>query len=849
MPVSLQTSLSEWESALTRRFLMAVGEEVGPIRSFDISPETLALAIGADVSAGLQAVVAFRTALLADRRTLYAALEDGVFDSKLLADCLGCFAYLALTIYVDSQLDGDDAQGSDEFRSKLSSFLGVDRRFSRLAGIATMWRSLRDWLTRQAKVGKPFRRLILPEEDGWRQIGFSLRLSFPSRRDHTFLGNFFDQHPGITSDERGMLAALRNLVDRSNASPGLHDAFDEFYRAYFSGQRTLADHRFWKFVLSVAQSRNLPTAADVSLEIHGDEDGLPQFKVDIAGESDKQSVHGTLQSAVEAVAAIGPSDLLATAQAGFIVFKRVGNSRWSAAPQFSDCRGEVKVGLGRRLPAAIGAKLGRLRPSGDWSLTVDPVPIRRAEDALRRLLPKDDLPSIVADFVVTDGVRVGHHWLGRRSVLPRVASELGLPTMRSDEDADAAVPICEEVEPNLYSIVARRPLAGNYEVRSSTNSAKRLQFVANSFVHHVCAPSGVIEMPEWNDVTALRSCAVEPPEHWDDVPERLDDLLEAVYAGGRRGWSESDLIPLLERTLPKVINPWDFLRGLQDASALAPFLRARFRGRSWMLGSVTLIPLRSRTRDFVVLDGCVPALLLDDFRRAVEAVGGRSFRRVRSPWSVPLVGAVGAPIDGLGEKLGWAIRQPTMPGRRPAAFDDAPLRRLDAYEQAYTWSWDAGCFKEDAAPSPIRLARWVHRGGRDHDVYVVSGPTQERRFLSRCSAIVHAHILANRTMYRFEKGELVRVGRDGFLPDAISHWLRHANLVNAGPLAAGHYGYATGQDQAVAVASLLPGAIEAGVTLRSSVDAIASARRSGGVERLIWRDGRVTSGRTRFNPD
>ncbi len=237
MRTDLPTSLSDWEEALTRRFLTTAGEGVGPIRSFDISPETLALAAGADSSVGGQAIASFRKALLADRWTLYSALEDGAFNRKLVADCPGCFAYLALTIFVDSQLDGDDADGSDQFRPKLAAFLGADRKFSNLSGVASMWRSLRDWLARQAKSGKPFRKLILPDDDGWVQIGYSLRLSFPSRRDHTFVGNFFDQHPGITADERAMLETLRNLVDRSSASPGLHDAFDEFHRARLSGQR------------------------------------------------------------------------------------------------------------------------------------------------------------------------------------------------------------------------------------------------------------------------------------------------------------------------------------------------------------------------------------------------------------------------------------------------------------------------------------------------------------------------------------------------------------------------------------------------------------------------------------
>jgi hypothetical protein len=846
MRPDLATSLSDWEEALTRHFLTAAGEGIGPIRSFEVSPETLALASGANPSAGDQAVASFKKALLANRWALYTALEDGDYNSKLVAECPGCFAYLALTIFVDSQLDGDDA-GSDQFRPKLAAFLGMDRSFSNLSGVASMWRSLRDWLARQAKSGKPFRKLILPDDDGWRQIGYSLHLSFPSRRDHTLLGNFFDQHPGITADERVMLRTLRNLVDRSTASPGLHDAFDEFHHSYLSGQRTLADHRFWKFVLSVAKARNVDMPADVSLESYPDEDGLLQFKIDIVGQADKTSVHSTLQSAVETVGRLGASNLRKVADAGYVVFKRVGTARWSAVPRFSDCRGELKVGLSRHLAAAVGSRLGPLRSSGNWSLTVDPVAVAKAEDALRRLLAKGEMPPNISGVTVAGGVRTDHHWLGRRTMLPNIATDLGLPTIRADSDADAQPPICEEIEPNLYAIRADHALAGTFEIRASATTATRLQFVANSFVHDARPPTNVVDIPEWNDTAQLRSRVVEPPREWDDVPERLDDLIEAIYAGSRRGWSESDLIPLLERTLPKEIHRWDFLRSLQDATALMPFLRARFRGRLWMLGTVTLVSLRSLTQDFVLVDGCVPALPLDDFKRAVEAVGGRPFRRMASPWSVPLIGAVGASIDKLRERLDWPTKQATMPGGRPAAFEDAPLRRLDAYQHAYTWSWEAGRFTSDGSRSPVRLARWVHLGERDHDVYVVSGPTQERRFLSRCNAILYAHMLAGRAMYRFEAGQLVRLGGDGFLPDRISQWLRYENLANAGPLASGGYGYAARQDQATTIAKLLPGAIDAGVTLRAAWDVIASVRRSCFAERLVFADGRFVSGRMPFN--
>ncbi len=844
MAADLPRSLADWEGALTRRFLTSAGEGVGPIKSFDISPETLAIAAGFDASAGAEAVSSFRKALLTKRWALYDALEEGRFDRKLASDCPGCFAYLALTIFVDSQRDGDGV--SDQFRPKLAAFLGVDRTFSKLSGVAVMWKALRAWLARQAKEGRPFRKLVLPDDNGWVQIGHTARLSFPSRRDHTLLGHFFEQNPEIASNERAMLAALRNFVDRSSASKGLHDAFDEFYSAYLADQRTLADHRFWKFVLAVAAGRNVDMPMDVLLEVYPDEDGLPHFKIDVAGDPDRASVHATLQGAVQAVSGLGHSNLRMVSEAGYVVFKRVGSARWSAVPRFSDCRGEVKVGVSSRVAAMVGAKLGRMRPSGDWSLTEDPVSIAKAEDALRRLLAKEEPPQLITGVTVSGGVRTDHHWLGRRTVLPRVSTDLGMPTVVAEGGDSSPNVVCKEMETGLYAIRSRRPLAGTFELRCSSTTAARLRFVADAFVHEPQMPSGTVALPEWTDVAELASQVVEAPRDWDAVSEPLDDLLEAIYAGGRRGWGEAELIELLERTLPDDIGPWDFLRSLQDAAFLTPFLRARFRGRMWGLLPATLVPLRSRSEDVVLLDGSLATLQRRDFERAVKSLGGKPFRRMTSPWSVPLVGAVGAPIEDLKARLGWPSTTAKMPGRRPAAFDDDPQRRLDAYRKQSAWSWDAGRFTFDGAASSVTLTRWVHLGERDHDVYVVAGACPERRFVSRCGAIVHAHLAAGKAMYRFEADRLVRLGRDGFLPDRIAKWLRYENLRNAEVLPSGGYAYASGAGQAASIARLMPGAVAVEKTCRPSWDAVASSRRSGYAERLIFTDGRLISGRTPF---
>jgi hypothetical protein len=77
--------IGKWR--LHSAFLAVAGESIGPIRSFDISPETLALAAGVDPSFGDQVVASFKQWLLENRSTLYAALEDGIFNTKLAPDC------------------------------------------------------------------------------------------------------------------------------------------------------------------------------------------------------------------------------------------------------------------------------------------------------------------------------------------------------------------------------------------------------------------------------------------------------------------------------------------------------------------------------------------------------------------------------------------------------------------------------------------------------------------------------------------------------------------------------------------------------------------------------------------
>ena len=185
MPRLLPSTFDDWEQALCRRFLMSETGDAVPVRSFEITPSTLASAIGPnDVADREEVTAAFRNVF--ELGSTFAALEHGNYARLTRVGLPGCFCYLALTLLVDALLDEEIVE-LGAFRAKLRSFLGVERSFSNLGGVARMWSDLQTWLDAAVAQGRPFRALELPPiPPTWTHIGYTLRLSFPSGPRPTF---------------------------------------------------------------------------------------------------------------------------------------------------------------------------------------------------------------------------------------------------------------------------------------------------------------------------------------------------------------------------------------------------------------------------------------------------------------------------------------------------------------------------------------------------------------------------------------------------------------------------------------------------------------------------------------
>jgi hypothetical protein len=853
VPTAAPQSFVGWEKALCEHFFASRDGDVSPICSLEVTPSTLAEACGGDpVEQSDEALQAFRS--IFNTVDVCDALEHGHYQKLDGVQLPGCISYLSLTLLVDSLID-ESIERLGAFRPKLASFLGIERSFSNLTGVADMWRDLQTWLKRESADGKPYRPLLLPSHPpSWTHIGYTLRLSFPSRRDKGLMQHFIDDHRGLLADPRAFLEAFRNIAAGNQASFGMSVAFEEFHHDYLDGRRALGEHRFWLLVQAIAKgtpSSLRPT--ELSIEMSKDQDEAWVFLITIA--SSKEVTRNHLDNLAAAVSAAENADAHQFANSigkGVILFRQIGHARWVAAANLSECVGRIMIGVTPELATRIGNRLGRMDRSGAWRMTQEPVFVAVADEVLTRLGIFTEGSRIIT-VRVFDGVRTGQFWLGRKPFLPRVAAD-GSDIQVEAEDGSAQVR-CTELEgaPGIYRLEATGTIDGRFVLSPMVGKSgtpvwsRRLSFAADALVHETCdiGVSGS-RLRDWKDVDQARPAAPEFSPAWERKKGETDDLIEAIYAGGESGWNEFEIVGLIRDLHGEIVNPWDLLRSLQEATLIQPVLRRQWKGRNWSLVPPGLVKLQGPDGVVIIARGCLGARLSEEFCRAVRGVGGVPWRRSgATPLAPPMIGCVGAEIEALSARLDWPSVPALMPGKRKLAFDTT-LRRTDRYHAASCWNWRDGRFVTPvSSQTKVSLTRWAHSGDRDHDIYVVSSGNQIWHLLSRTSAIVLAHSLAAKPLFRAEDGLLVRICSEGALPDALASASRLRTLVNSGPDGRS-YIYRMPTSELGGIVRIVPNIVE---SFKDSLgeynlNAVSSAIHSGGRIKLTWTKGELSTTRS-----
>jgi hypothetical protein len=807
----------QWERALTRHFLRADGPGgPAPLAFVDASPEELALAVGLPRR---KAADALRDFLSVFNRTqlddvLRYGVEPGMPDG---AEGPGWFRHLMLTCVVASI--SPDIAGSGNFRFRLQELLGLPSPLSDLSALPKLWNDLHRWCNAKRDEGQPYRNLVLPDNLGrMTQIGHSVRIVFPSRHDLQRIVNLYTGFSSGPPRPKELIWRVRQDLDRYSWSQGFEAAFLDFERRYNRGERLIADHPFWAVIRKLAKADDEEETVETGVIATTDIDGFDGFvvtttnpavtrhlgrKMGASSDTDPVAINVGLDELLDVIAAaprlgrdVGLRWLGRTKQEGVLAFGDEGWGAWRACrvPETSRVRLLIRPDVAQRY-------LGRAYAG--WTLT-EPLALGQVGDLLDAVCGRRLEVDEIRSFRLTGGIRIGSSFLGRPRFLPILdvdtECEVALERVRA-ERGDLSI---DTSTSRLYPLMASEPSSGAWrlsirERTAFTRSDILVTLIDRALEHDI---KDIASLPAtWQAEREIKTGEASPvlvdpvARNATGSPNpAILDLIEVLYAGGRTGWAEQDLVQVVATALntegPVV---WDVIRLLQEAGWIEPRLSTLWRARRWFLRNARL--LISECGTVGVLDGAACQIVRDRLEHACRDQGAWFVARSPSEgWSVPTYLVGGARTEYIASVAKLPVEPATVPLARPArAIEFIPsLHSVERREVGSSWDWRAGRFlrRGPGGDDPIALDRLIATGLNARDVYRIRRHGRDVALLeSRAAAILLAHSLASQPLFRYRNaaGHIERISREGHLPLPVAQYLRLSSGCGAAlVLDAGH---------------------------------------------------------------
>jgi hypothetical protein len=704
----------------------------------------------------------------------------------------------------------------NDYRRRLQSVLGWNSQLLGLSGIASLWQQLVAWCEQKRLEGEPYRAIALPNPGSWRQIGYSLRVAFPSRADRRRLGSLLAGRD--IASPRALIALVRRRLDAEAWSDAFKAVFLDFEERYRNGDRLLADHGFWRLVSELpslqtpegdarSQTRvRMLTSIDKDtvLEIEADSRALLETASWNLLENGRATLTGSVGEVFGLIAAlndkkrIGVDRIAADVVSGVVPFVEVmwGTWDWQDDPDLRS----VRVLASDAIKAQTSNRLGWQQVDSGWHIS-DEISSKLFGEVFGAA-DRGEHHERLRSLQVFGGVRTQGTLLGLPRLFPSIAASPGAEIEIQPIRAERGMLTTHVNDKGVVELTSPDPVAGVWKLAISEHAVSLpfeiiLRFVDRAIEHGTLREPDTNDWPQENDVEPgplFEALSVRALPHQSAQPaDRLLHLLEATYAAGRSSWAEADLIPLIQAiTGTGGPSPWDILRALHEGGFLTPHVAARWRARRWYLTS----PKLYRIGKVVILDGAACQTLRERFLKIVGAKGGRaSVRHGVGPWSVPLLVASEVDIVELATDLEVSL------GSAPLhSFASAPTCwRASVYDTQFRdaasmWDWSRGHFvSNDAEALGIKLQRWSRTKRDAPDIYTLArAGTVIATLSNRTAAIVEAYRRSNRPLFEHSGNLVRRTSTAGWLPDQAARRLRLTHLSSPGPIADRPNGYGYG---------------------------------------------------------
>lgn len=814
------------EAALVTYFLGSNGSNgAGPVTYLDATAPALCEALGAP---NFEVVKDWLGQACGGAEGVGEVFEHGWTAAWPDSNAPGYFRFLVLSCAVVASAHVDEE--SQDFGHNLKGFLRTDRTIGRRA-LPGLWKRLATWSRYQYETGKGIRSVILPNPGVGAHIGLTNAIAFPNWRAVKKLRMDIQVHAGFAAASKDPVKTALHIcpmvTEERGYRPEMVHAAKSFNTLFGRGNSLLELHRFWRVICyATGSARRNPKdgPSRVRLELA---DGVIDAEIQVlasffdgAGEGSGSQRAPLLVSPARFVRSAKEWGGSATDrwcaffERGVVPFVSERFGVWVASAAAPDGvephRYLIRESLIRRLPGYLHELLSSVAEG--W-LHLGPVGALESLNVHRALRIEVEAERS-RPLRLEGGVRTRAGWLGRQSLLPKLRQVgTGDLDVRAGDDRSEVLTLHQHSQ-GRFVISTEKSIAGlfRFRLRESVVGDEVLavelpvRFVADAPIH---SELSVARRDTRTDVEFSSSLTISAVPRLSSTSttalseqtichqtDRFDDLLEAIYALGRSGWTEGALVASVVDMCPGP-QPWDVLRALEEAGWLERRLSQAWRATYWMLLPPVLVPLESSDVSATLLEGASPTAIRARFTRVTCALGGRvEVRRGLGPFSPHTLVAHGPGTDQLAKELGWGVvdRPSGVEGVAPDCWPDGRAATA-GFSLHKVWDWRvAGFRKAIDAHGIVGLSWWRREGGDRHDLYAVTGSGAAFTTTSRTIAILEAHRRAGMPLFRRQDGSWLRTAEQGYLPLPIAVQLRREEQLASGPVFVdGRWTYAYGE--------------------------------------------------------
>lgn len=767
-PIPVLTE-EQWEERLRAHYLSSDGPYgSSPITYIDASPSELRIAAGLHGFSEKQVAKSFCS--IFNRENVkkvfdtYASNDDSINDR---------FKFLILSCFVIATTE--DAGKSRNYRQRLGCLLDHGGQVQSVKNINILWETFQKINSKKISNGEDLRHIVLPDFGRMNQIGYAVKLAYPSLGDRAKLYKIISGF-----DEEYFDSIFKIINEVFSYKSGFSDIFrgelEGFYQLYEKKGVLASQHKFWLLVEKIIsdlkgdKDNSFIFSWKLTASFYGFDNDL---EFDCVSETSKnnfrQLFHGDFKTLLKSTEL--PKLIYSYFQRGFIFLFNDGKGGWETSDKISGKNTKECIVISNINSHHVHEIIKRDIDLGDGWFVTQPLLYSRARQAFIGKSIVFDTEKLVS---IDGGVKVKRNiWLGRAAFLPYIAISDGVelilePSISTTCDT---LSLEKKTDGTYHLFSSDNTFEGTWRLTAKVDSYEEIHTIRfqyntnlNSTVFNAVNFSPIPEICDKQELGKELEVKNNNIHGFDVISEQLMDLIEALYTYLPSGIKDSELKNLIGKVGGKDNELWSVIRSLEEAGIIAQLFSKNWKGRIWQVLPPKILMI---DKDYAHIEGCIPHLLLHHIKAYTER-SNLNFYIIQSEFKPPVLSVKGSDILKLAYEYDLNIEWYTPPKieKAPLCW---PITTYSHIGRERVGIWNGEYFDKKIELANNSLERLV--SSKQCDVYMINSNGHNYYYENRVPALLEYYRSIRESAFYFENNRLI-TKRNVFLPVPIARWLR-----------------------------------------------------------------------------